>query len=110
MAQINLTPVNQPPMAGSASIGPGLPSGVRSAPTELKQSESFGSLLSNLLSTTNDLQVRASEQSQALLSGQSKNIHETMIALEKANISFRFLNQVRSKALEAYREIQRMQM
>lgn len=108
MAAIDLTPVPHPPVAGSAS--PGLLGGARPAPDELKQGESFGNLLSNLLSTSNDLQARAGEQSQALLSGESKNIHETMIALEKANISFRFLNQVRNKALEAYREIQRMQM
>lgn len=103
MARIDLTPVSHPPVAGSSSIG--LPGVARPVP-----GESFGNMLSNLLSTTNDLQVRASEQSQALLSGETKNIHETMIAMEKANISFRFLNQVRNKALEAYREIQRMQM
>lgn len=108
MARIDLTPVSQPPVAGSSSIG--LPGVARPAPGELKPGESFGNLLSNLLSTTNDLQVRAGEQSQALLSGETKNIHETMIAMEKANISFRFLSQVRNKALEAYREIQRMQM
>ena len=108
MARIDLIPVPQPPVAGSASLSlPGAPS---AAPGALRGSESFGDMLSNLLSTTNDLQVRASEQSQALLSGESKNIHETMIALEKANVSFRFLNQVRNKALEAYREVQRMQM
>ena len=108
MARIDLIPVSQPPVAGSTSVR--LPGVGNPAPSQVKEGEGFGQLLSNLLSTTNELQVRGGEQSQALLSGQSKNIHETMIALEKANISFRFLNQVRNKALEAYREIQRMQM
>lgn len=108
MARIDLIPVSQPPVAGSASLR--LPGAGAPPPSQVKEGEGFGQLLSNLLGTTNDMQIRAGEQSQAMLSGESKNIHETMIALEKANISFRFLSQVRNKALEAYREIQRMQM
>ena len=107
MAQNNLIPVPQVPVAGGASLGLGAGAPGPAAPA---QGESFGSLLSNLLKTTNDQQLQAGDASQGLLTGESKNIHETMIALEKANISFRFLNQVRNKAIEAYREIQRMQM
>ena len=36
--------------------------------------------------------------------------HSAMIALTKANLSFRFLAQTRNKAIEAYREIMNMQM
>ena len=45
-----------------------------------------------------------------LASGQHANIHETMIAMEKASISFRMLTKVQNKVVEAYKEIMRMQL
>jgi flagellar hook-basal body complex protein FliE len=44
----------------------------------------------------------------AAVEGPNK-IHETMIQLEEAEISTRLLLKVRSKALDAYQEIMRMQ-
>jgi flagellar hook-basal body complex protein FliE len=41
--------------------------------------------------------------------GKRFDLHEIMIATEKADISFRLLLQVRNKLLEAYQEIMRMQ-
>lgn len=38
-----------------------------------------------------------------------KNIHETMIQLEEADLSLRLLLKVRNKALDGYQEIMRMQ-
>jgi flagellar hook-basal body complex protein FliE len=40
--------------------------------------------------------------------GKNNNIHEVMIASEKAGISMRFLLQIRNKLLDAYQEIMRM--
>jgi flagellar hook-basal body complex protein FliE len=42
--------------------------------------------------------------------GGSEQIHETMIKLEEAGVSMRLLLKVRSKALDAYQEIMRMQV
>ncbi len=41
--------------------------------------------------------------------GKRYDLHEIMIATEKAGISFKFLLQIRNKLLEAYQEIMRMQ-
>ena len=41
--------------------------------------------------------------------GRRHDLHEVMIATEKAGISFRFLVQIRDKLLEAYQEVMRMQ-
>jgi len=43
-------------------------------------------------------------------SGQHANIHETMIALEKANISFRLMTKVQNKVIAAYQDIMRLQV
>jgi flagellar hook-basal body complex protein FliE len=42
--------------------------------------------------------------------GESVNLHELMIAMEKADISLRLMVQVRNKAIDAYHEIMRMQV
>ena len=44
------------------------------------------------------------------ISGENKNLHEVMIAVEKSSIAFQFMSQVRNKALEAYQEVMRMQV
>jgi flagellar hook-basal body complex protein FliE len=40
--------------------------------------------------------------------GKNNNIHEVMIAAEKAGLSLKFLMQIRNKLLDAYQEIMRM--
>jgi flagellar hook-basal body complex protein FliE len=47
---------------------------------------------------------------QQLHGGGEKNLHEAMIAMEKADITLRFAVQVRNKAIEAYQEIMRIQV
>jgi flagellar hook-basal body complex protein FliE len=73
-------------------------------------SKTFGEFLMDSISKVNDLQKDADTAMQKLASGQSKNLHETMIAVEQAEIAFKAMNQVRMKVVEAYREIMRMQV
>ena len=72
--------------------------------------QSFGEVLSSSLREVNGVQQSADMEVQKFLSGQNSGIHETMIALEKADLSVRLLVQVRNKAVEAYREIMKMQV
>jgi len=58
----------------------------------------------------NELQQKA-EQAIQQLAGEGKgDLQETMIAIEKADVSFRLMMQIRNKVLEAYQEIMRMQV
>jgi flagellar hook-basal body complex protein FliE len=69
-----------------------------------------GKFFSELVSKVNDMQVQSDKAIQGLASGENKNLHEVMIAVEKSSISFQFMTQVRNKALEAYQEVMRMQV
>ena len=69
-----------------------------------------GKFFSELVSKVNDLQVHSDKSIQGLASGENKNLHEVMIEIEKASISFQFMSQVRNKALDAYQEVMRMQV
>jgi flagellar hook-basal body complex protein FliE len=72
--------------------------------------ESFTSLLQDALAKINEVQAQADVSVQSLLTGQSTNLHETMIALQKADVSFQLMLQVRNKIVGAYEEIMRMQL
>ena len=43
-----------------------------------------------------------------MVTGKSHNLHEMMIALDRADVSLRLATKVRNKAIEAYQEIMRM--
>ena len=51
-----------------------------------------------------------SEAVQDLIAGGETNLHEAMIALQKADVSFKVLMEVRDKIISAYKEIMRMQV
>lgn len=70
--------------------------------------EGAGKFFSELVAKVNDLQVQSDQAIQGVASGENKNLHEVMISMEKASISFQFMSQVRNKAIEAYQEVMRM--
>jgi flagellar hook-basal body complex protein FliE len=71
---------------------------------------SFGEILKTLTAETDQQQQGADQAIQQLQAGGEKNLHETMISMEKADISLRYMVQVRNKAIDAYQEIMRMQV
>ncbi|THB75549.1 MAG: flagellar hook-basal body complex protein FliE [Gammaproteobacteria bacterium] len=71
---------------------------------------SFESFMQNATQTTNDKLVDADIAVRDLALGKSQNLHEVMISLEEAKISFELMVQVRNKIVEAYQEILRMRI
>ena len=72
--------------------------------------KSFGDMLKGAIGQVNQLQKEANNAIMELAAGQEKDIHQTMIALEKAGVSFQLMMQVRNKIVGAYEEIMRMQI
>ena len=81
-----------------------------SVPAGEASSKTFGDFLVDSLSNVNKMQQDADLAVQKLASGESQNLHETLLAVEKADIAFKTMNQVRSKVISAYQEIMRMQV
>ena len=71
---------------------------------------SFSELLADSIKEVNGLQKDANLAIERLATGNSKNIHETMLMVERADIAFRAMNQIRMKVLDAYKEVMRMQV
>ncbi len=70
----------------------------------------FAEMLESSVSKVNDMQLSADQSVKDLVAGRTKNIHETMLALEQADLSLKLMMQVRNKVVDAYREIMRMQV
>ena len=70
----------------------------------------FMGSLKEAISHINDAQSGSSQAVDALVTGQTTNIHQTMVALQQADVSFQLMMQVRNKLVSAYEEIQRMQI
>ncbi|HSE59745.1 MAG TPA: flagellar hook-basal body complex protein FliE [Nitrospiraceae bacterium] len=66
--------------------------------------------LKSAISQVNDVQLEAGRAVDALMTGQTENVHQTMVALQKADASFQLMMQVRNKLVAAYEEINRMQI
>lgn len=74
------------------------------------QAGNFGAMLKEAISEVNRLQIGSETEVQKFISGESKDIHTAMIALQRADSSFQMLMQVRNKIVSAYQEIMRMQV
>jgi len=73
----------------------------------IKGGESFDEMLAGAVSKVSRLQNEANQATQGLAAGKTKDLHQTMIAIEKAGVSFQLLMQVRNKIVSAYQEIMR---
>ena len=71
---------------------------------------SFGDVLKDAISTVNELQKQSDHEIQKLMTGETEDLHTTMIAVQKADLSFQMMMQVRNKIVQAYQEIMRMQV
>jgi len=68
----------------------------------------FGKVLQNSISQIQEMNTNAEVSLEKLASGEVQDIHQVMIAVEKANITFETMMQVRNKLLDAYKEIMNM--
>lgn len=75
-----------------------------------KKTESFSSTLKNAINSVDELQKQSDVMVQKLATGETKNIPEVLISVEKADIALKLMMQVRNKVIDAYQEIMKMQV
>jgi flagellar hook-basal body complex protein FliE len=69
----------------------------------------FSGVLSNALQQVNQLNGGAEQQIGNLLKGNNSDLSSVMIAVEKADVAFQLMMQVRNKIVTAYQDIEKMQ-
>jgi len=71
--------------------------------------ESFAAFIKEIVSDTNEMQIDAGTKTDMFIKGDPIDIHDVMIASNKAKTSFQLLLELRNKGLDLYREVSRMQ-
>ena len=71
---------------------------------------SFGDTLTKAIKDVNSLQQESGKAVNQMVAGENVDLHDVMIAVEKAKTSFDLLMEVRNKAIDAYRELMRIQV
>ncbi len=74
------------------------------------QGSPFANLLVDQVKNVNEMQTGAESMMQSLLTGGDVNEAEVLTSVQKADLAFRMLLQMRNKLMEAYREIQQIQI
>jgi flagellar hook-basal body complex protein FliE len=104
MASIPSNPAAFDPMNALEPRGKQAATGTQVSTSEL------GDTFSRMFAEVNRLQGEADRKIEEFATSPDKDIHGTMIALQKADLSLRLLMQIRSKLTAAYQDVMRMQL
>ena len=88
---------------------PGPLGGAKPGPGSV-QDANFGNLLGEGIQDVVDLQRDSTAKTQGLITGETKDINEVLIANEKAGVAFEMMLEVRNKLMAAWKEITRLQV
>jgi flagellar hook-basal body complex protein FliE len=89
-------------------IGSGAPAPVRTGTPST--GGGFGDALSDAVKSLDSMQKEADAASAAMATGDDVEIHDVMLAQDRASLSMQLAVQVRNKMVEAYQDIMRMQV
>ncbi|MDB5874617.1 MAG: fliE [Ramlibacter sp.] len=70
----------------------------------------FSQMVSQGLANVNEGLVASQVGLQRIATGDTQNVHQVMIQLEESRLSFQLMMQVRSRLLEAYQDVMKMQI
>lgn len=100
------------PIAGVAASVPSLPgaaAGGINAAGKSNEAAPFSDLLTDAVGEVNTLQDQAAGAIKGLMTGSGVDVHQAMIATEKASMAFELALAVRNKAVQAYQQVMGMQ-
>ena len=81
------------------------------SPKSVRETDkSFGDTLNDYLKDVNGLIQEAGEAAEKMVTGEVTDLHDVMIAGQKASIALEMVVEIRNKLLESYRELMRMQV
>jgi flagellar hook-basal body complex protein FliE len=92
-----------------AGISAGIASSPQTSAHAATGSTPFADLITDAVGQVNQLQEQANAAVQGLMTGAGVDLHRTMIATEKASMSFELALAVRNKAVQAYQSVMGMQ-
>lgn len=85
-----------------------LPDPFREVNEVKKNGDNFENLFTGLINSVTDAQNESSKVTQDFINGKGVELHEVMIAGEKAKTSLELLMEIRNKTVDMYKELTRM--
>ncbi len=70
----------------------------------------FSDMVQDAIQSVDQAQKTADQNVEDIVMGRSDNIHDAMISMQKARLSFQMMMEIRNKAIETYQELSRMQI
>ncbi|MGH9466324.1 MAG: flagellar hook-basal body complex protein FliE [Terriglobales bacterium] len=101
-----MIPLSLPPSL--PALAPPTPATAPTAPAGASSAGGFAGQLQGAIGQMEGLQTNAAQQVQALLQGKSEDLHASLIAVEKSDLAFGLMLQLRNKAVEAYQQVANM--
>ena len=84
---------------------PGLENNSPIKPEKSPGTPEFGKILSSYINDVSNLQHNAAESLQKLATGEIKDVHQVMIAMNEAGVAFKLMMEIRNKLVQAYKQI-----
>ncbi|WP_027963183.1 flagellar hook-basal body complex protein FliE [Halalkalibacillus halophilus] len=78
--------------------------------TASEAQSSFANELKNAINEVNQTQADSSMKTEELIRGEATDLHDVMITSQKASVTLQTASEIQNKAIEAYREVMRMQI
>ncbi len=83
---------------------------MRVVPKAKTDSDAFQQVITNFLNDASSQQAQADTNLAQLAAGKTDSVHDVVLSLAKADLSFRMVLEIRNQLIESYQEIMRMQM
>ncbi|MCS7023394.1 MAG: flagellar hook-basal body complex protein FliE [Bryobacteraceae bacterium] len=75
-----------------------------------KQEPSFASILEKALGHVSAMEAESRQKVDRFLRGEEQELHDMMLSVQRASLTFDLFLQVRNKVMQAYQEVMRMQL
>jgi flagellar hook-basal body complex protein FliE len=83
--------------------------GLKDSSANLSGASPFAGVVESIIKQSRDLEKQEDVAATGLMSGQGVEVHDVMIATQKATAAFELALQVRNKAVSAYQQMMGMQ-
>ena len=97
------------PIAPVGGVGP-LAGKNPLTPATSSDATGFKDLLGKYINDVNTMQSSADKSVRDLATGNMNNLHQVIVAINEADLSFQLMMQVRNRLVDAYKEVMRMQI
>lgn len=84
--------------------------GMQSLEKNIDEKKSFSDVISNAINNVNEKQINADNSIESLIKGDDITMHEVMLSMQESQLSMQLLIEVRNKIVEAYQEINKIQL